>query len=69
MLVLTSVYNSRLRDFLPAETRLTKDNLTALLKRTIDILEEIAPNSPVLSMDLEILRCVKNQAPFTSGAV
>jgi hypothetical protein len=61
MLVLVSVYKSKLLPLLPAHTPLNKFNLTALLARTITVLEEVAPNSPILKMDLEILRNVRKQ--------
>lgn len=61
MLVLTSVYKSKLYPLLPSNTPLNKSNLTALLKRTITILEEVSPNSPILTMDLAILKNVQKQ--------
>lgn len=61
MLVLVSVYKSKLLPLLPANTPLNKFNLTALLARTIKVLDEVAPNSPILKMDLEILRNVRKQ--------
>ena len=61
MLVLTSVYKSKLYPLLPPDTWLTKANLTALLNRTITILREVSPNSPILSMDLKILTNVQSQ--------
>lgn len=61
MLVLVSVYKSKLYPLLPDNTPLTKANLTALLARTISVLDEVAPNSPILRMDLEILRNVRKQ--------
>ena len=61
MLVLASVYKSKLYPLLPSDTPLTKQNLTALLARTINILEEVAPNCPILKMDLKILYNVREQ--------
>lgn len=61
MLVLASVYKSKLYPLLPKDTPLTKKNLTALLARTIDVLEEVAPNSPILKTDLAILKNVRQQ--------
>lgn len=61
MLVLAAVYKSNLHKYLPNQAQLTKANLTALLARTIDILSEVAPNSPILTMDLEILYNVQRQ--------
>ncbi|KAH8707148.1 hypothetical protein GQ44DRAFT_777442 [Phaeosphaeriaceae sp. PMI808] len=51
MLVLTSVYLSELHLILPEAANITKETLTTLIKRTINILQEVAPNSPTLSMD------------------
>jgi chromosome segregation and condensation protein ScpB len=61
MLVLTSVFKSKLYPLLPSDTWLTKANLSALFKRTINVLSDVAPNSPILRMDLEILRNVQKQ--------
>ncbi|KAH8699411.1 hypothetical protein GQ44DRAFT_632756 [Phaeosphaeriaceae sp. PMI808] len=61
MLVLAAVLRSKLYAHLPADTPLTAKNLNALFERTIDVLEEVAPNSPVLKVDLEILRNVHKQ--------
>ncbi|KNG44379.1 c6 zinc finger domain-containing protein [Stemphylium lycopersici] len=61
MLVLASVYKSKLYPLLPSDTWLTKSNLSALFKRTITVIEDVAPNSPILRMDLEILRNVQRQ--------
>jgi hypothetical protein len=59
MLVLASVYRSKLYPLLPSDTWLTKTNLAALFKRTIKVITQVAPNSPILRMDLEILRNVQ----------
>jgi hypothetical protein len=59
MLVLWSVYRSKLYPLLPSDTWLTKANLAALFKRTINVITQVAPNSPILRMDLEILRNVQ----------
>ncbi|KAF1831715.1 hypothetical protein BDW02DRAFT_571770 [Decorospora gaudefroyi] len=64
MLVLASVFNSKLYPLLPKDTWLTKANLAALFKRTIDVLGEVADNSPILRVDLEILRNVQRQFGF-----
>ncbi|KNG46756.1 c6 zinc finger domain-containing protein [Stemphylium lycopersici] len=61
MLVLASVYKSNLYPLLPSDTWLTKPTLSALFKRTITVIEDVAPNSPILRMDLEILRNVQRQ--------
>ncbi|KAF7578808.1 C6 zinc finger domain containing protein [Pyrenophora tritici-repentis] len=61
MLVLASVYKSKLYPLLPADTWLTKATLSALFKRTISVISDVAPNSPILRMDLEILRNVQQQ--------
>ena len=61
MLVLCAVFKSQLRRYLPRDTQLTKQNLTLLMDRTCKVLNEIAPNSPILEMDLKILRNVRKQ--------
>lgn len=61
MLVLAAVYKSNLHKYLPNQAQLTKANLTALLARTMNIISEVAPNSPILKMDLEILKNVQRQ--------
>jgi hypothetical protein len=64
MLVLWSVYKSKLYPFLLRNTWLTKANLAALFKRTINVITQVAPNSPILRMDLEILRNVQKMEGF-----
>ncbi|KAF2268499.1 hypothetical protein CC78DRAFT_372218 [Lojkania enalia] len=59
MLVLAAVYKSRLRSHLPTDTKLTKKNLELLFKRTIKVLSNVAPNSPILAVDVEILKNVQ----------
>jgi hypothetical protein len=61
MLVLASVYKSKLYPLLPSDTWLTKNNLAALFKRTIAVISDVAQNSPILRMDLEILKNVQRQ--------
>ena len=61
MLVLAAVFKSQLCRYLPRDAQLTKQNLTALMDRTCKVLGEIAPNSPILEMDLKILRNVRKQ--------
>lgn len=61
MIVLAAVYKSPLRKYLPLDTPFTKKNLTALFNRTMNILAEVEPNSPVLGLDLEILKNVRRQ--------
>ncbi|OSS44328.1 hypothetical protein B5807_11072 [Epicoccum nigrum] len=61
MLVLCAVFKSQLCRYLPKDTQLTKQNLTLLLDRTRKVIGEIAPNSPILEMDLKILRNVRKQ--------
>ncbi|KAF9728474.1 hypothetical protein PMIN04_010457 [Paraphaeosphaeria minitans] len=61
MLVLAAVYKSRLYPYLPPNHKLTPDTLNALFKRTIYVLGEIAPNSPILKLDLDILENVWKQ--------
>jgi hypothetical protein len=55
MLVLAAVYRSSIYQHLPHDTPLTPRNLDALFERTIDALQENAPNSPILRVDLEVL--------------
>lgn len=59
MLVLAAVWKSHLRAHLPAECNLTHQNLAKLFRRTIDTLNDVAPNSPVLRVDVEILENVR----------
>lgn len=61
MLILASVYKSKLYHHLPSNTLLTKATLSALFKRTINVIEEMASNSPILRMDLEILKNVQRR--------
>ena len=61
MLVLCAVFKSQLCRYLPEDTLLTEANLTTLLDRTCRVIGEIAPNSPILEMDLRILRNVRKQ--------
>ncbi|KAF2819543.1 C6 zinc finger domain-containing protein [Ophiobolus disseminans] len=61
MLVLAAVYKSKLYPHLPPNTSLTPKNLHALFERTFQVLEQVAPNSPVLRVDLDILNNVRSQ--------
>jgi hypothetical protein len=61
MLVLAAVYKSRLYPHLPPNTSLTPKNLHALFERTFEVLGQVAPNSPVLKVDLDILHNVRSQ--------
>ncbi|PSN58572.1 hypothetical protein BS50DRAFT_580643 [Corynespora cassiicola Philippines] len=61
MIVLAAVWKSRLRQFLPEDTMLTKGNLIDLFDRTTKVLAEVVPNSPILKMDLDILHNVRKQ--------
>lgn len=61
ILVLAAVYKSKLYPHLPANTSLTPMNLHALFTRTLKILDEVAPNSPILKLDSAILRNVRAQ--------
>lgn len=62
MLVLAVVYKSdALRMYLPIDSHLGDGKLSALFARTIDILQELAPNSPTLQMDMQILVNVKGE--------
>jgi hypothetical protein len=55
MIVLAAVCKSPLVYQLPKTSNLTKRNLALLFKRTVDILSDVAPCSPILDMDLKIL--------------
>ncbi|KAF2012228.1 hypothetical protein BU24DRAFT_412742 [Aaosphaeria arxii CBS 175.79] len=60
MIVLAAVYkNEKLRQHLPANTQFTKRTLSLLFRRTILMLKEVKPNSPVLSVDADILENVQ----------
>ncbi|RYN17062.1 hypothetical protein AA0119_g11494 [Alternaria tenuissima] len=61
MLVLAAVFKSRLYYLLPFNTSLTPQNLHTLFERTFEVLSEVAPNSPILKVDLDILRNVRSQ--------
>ncbi|KAF3029157.1 hypothetical protein E8E12_000380 [Didymella heteroderae] len=66
MLVLAAVFKSQLCRYLPRDTQLTRNNLKLLMDRTCKVLGEIAPNSPILEMDLKILRNVRKQLDLYS---
>jgi hypothetical protein len=59
VLVLAAVYHSNMYWYLPDDTLLTLSCLSDLFDRTISALEEVAPNSPPLQMDLKILQNVQ----------
>ncbi|KAF2478121.1 uncharacterized protein BDR25DRAFT_8237 [Lindgomyces ingoldianus] len=63
MIVLAAVFKSRLRYHLPNDNpkdhNLTKSTLSKLLNRTIKVLGTVAPNSPVLKMDAQILQNIQ----------
>ncbi|KAF2877899.1 hypothetical protein BDV95DRAFT_6112 [Massariosphaeria phaeospora] len=61
MIVLAAVLESQLQPRIQEKTKLNRQNLIRLFRRTIDILKEVAPNSPILAMDLRILEKVKTQ--------
>ncbi|KAJ4345059.1 hypothetical protein N0V95_005968 [Ascochyta clinopodiicola] len=61
MLVLAAIFKSQLCEYLPKDAQLTKQNLTLLMDRTCKVLDEIAPNSPILEVDLMILRNIREQ--------
>lgn len=61
MLVLAAVYKSPMYKHLPENTPLTPRNLDALFERTIDAINENAPNSPILKVDLEVLEFLRNE--------
>lgn len=65
MIVLAAVLNSPLQQCLPDDTELTKFNLGLLYKRTIKILKEVAPNSPILKADSEILENIQRQILYS----
>lgn len=65
MLVLAAVYRSPLRKHLPRDTKLTKRNLSHLYERTFQVLEDWAPNSPILEVDLQILKNVHGKLGLT----
>jgi hypothetical protein len=65
MIILAAVFRSPLRNHLPKDSELNRQNLSALFHRTMTILHEVAPNSPVLRMDLKILENVKRQLNMT----
>jgi hypothetical protein len=56
MLVLAAIFTSTIYQDLPRDTPLTPSNLDALFERTMSVLEETAPDSPILQLDLRILR-------------
>jgi hypothetical protein len=55
MIILAAVFKSPLLYQLPKKSNLDKRNLALLFKRTVDILSDVAPCSPILDMDLKIL--------------
>jgi hypothetical protein len=61
MIILAAVYKSSLHKNLSPKTSLNRENLSALIRRTMTILDEVAPNSPVLKMDLKVLENVKRE--------
>lgn len=61
MLVLAAVFKSALWHLLPEKTRLSKANLSKLYNRTIKVLSQVAPNSPILNMDREILMHIQRE--------
>jgi hypothetical protein len=61
IIILAAVYKSPLHRKLLPKTTLNRENLSALIYRTMKILDEVAPNSPILRMDLKILDNVKKE--------
>ncbi|KAF2203904.1 hypothetical protein GQ43DRAFT_229181 [Delitschia confertaspora ATCC 74209] len=57
MLVLAAVYRTRLQQL--HHLKLKHSTVDMLLRRTIRVLEQVAPNSPVLEMDVKILKKIK----------
>jgi hypothetical protein len=67
MLVLAAVYKSKMYQHLPHDTPLTPRCLNALFERTFEMLEQNAPNSPILRVDLDILRNVRKSLTTLPG--
>lgn len=61
MLVLAAVFKSYLRNYLPPDSKLTRENLSNLYKRTIRVLGEVERNSPILMMDRDILLHIQRE--------
>ncbi|KAF2785843.1 hypothetical protein K505DRAFT_368750 [Melanomma pulvis-pyrius CBS 109.77] len=61
MLVLAAVYKSVLRYYLPLDSKLTRENLSKLYKRTIRVLGDVQRNSPILMMDRDILLHIQRE--------
>jgi hypothetical protein len=55
MIVLGAVWQSSLSKHLGNNTKLTKRNLGLLFKRTITMLRQVGDNSPILTVDADIL--------------
>jgi hypothetical protein len=56
MVVLAAVWKSPLTDLLPKQSNLTRRNLALLFKQTMNILGDLVFHSPILCVDLEILK-------------
>jgi hypothetical protein len=67
MLVLAAVYKSKIYQYLPRDTPLTPRSLNALFERTFDMLEQNAPTSLILKVDLDILRNVRKSLTTLPG--
>ncbi|KAF2687795.1 hypothetical protein K458DRAFT_170339 [Lentithecium fluviatile CBS 122367] len=61
MIILAAVYKSPLQKYLAQGSMFNRTNLSILFHRTIAILEEVAPNSPILRMDLKILENARRE--------
>jgi hypothetical protein len=68
MLVLAAVYKSPMYKHLPENSPLTPRNLDALFARTIDAIQENAPNSPILKVDLEVLHHLRQELNLPSSS-
>jgi hypothetical protein len=66
VLILAEVYQSKMYQHLPHDTLLTPNSLAAMFERTISALEEIAPNSPTLQIDLQILQNARTKLRLPS---
>ncbi|KAF1963539.1 hypothetical protein CC80DRAFT_8306 [Byssothecium circinans] len=66
MIVLAAVYKSPLMTHLPQPSQLNFETLSRLFHRTMNILMEMAPNSPILQIDYDILAEIKKQLNLRS---
>jgi hypothetical protein len=66
VLFLTAVYQSRINRYLRPEVHITKECLSAILKRTCEEIEAIATGSPALYADLTILHGIQTTLQLSS---